>query len=436
MTTTGPAATTRTVYDLEGTLLEACSCGVLCPCWVGADPDGGLRRVQRLPLRRGTIRGVDVSGLSFINVVPHPRQRADAGQLAGGAASSTTGPRTSRWPGHPGRLPRAAGRAPGRPGRAGRRGRGRRAGADRPRDPRRGRHPAHRRGRVRRDGAVPQPPTAPTITTLRDSLFSTVPGSPAYVGRAHHHTVNLPEHGMVWSFEGRNAIQADYHIATRPRHDHRRHDPRAAPAPGRRAGGHRPGLGGRRGRPRHRPGRPASTTMPCWPTAPSAWPASAGTRCCGRDGGRHDAAVGRAPDPAVRRGVGPAPGRARQVLACFAGGYLAVWTLFGGAALVFDAGVHRLVHASPWLGAHPWMVAAPPRAGRRVPVLGAQGPLPGRLPAPGRLPPSPLPARARPPRSALGWGHGLCCLGLLLGADAGDVRRRGRRPAWMAAWPP
>jgi hypothetical protein len=29
------------VYDLEGTLLEACSCGVLCPCWVGADPDGG-----------------------------------------------------------------------------------------------------------------------------------------------------------------------------------------------------------------------------------------------------------------------------------------------------------------------------------------------------------------------------------------------------------
>ncbi len=29
------------VYDLEGTLLEACSCGMLCPCWVGADPDGG-----------------------------------------------------------------------------------------------------------------------------------------------------------------------------------------------------------------------------------------------------------------------------------------------------------------------------------------------------------------------------------------------------------
>ncbi len=33
---------TGTIYDLEGTLLEACSCGVLCRCWVGADPDGGI----------------------------------------------------------------------------------------------------------------------------------------------------------------------------------------------------------------------------------------------------------------------------------------------------------------------------------------------------------------------------------------------------------
>jgi hypothetical protein len=51
-----------------------------------------------------------------------------------------------------------------------------------------------------------------TTTTLRDSLFSTVPGSPAYVGRAGRLDVNLPQYGMTWSFEGRNAIQADYHI--------------------------------------------------------------------------------------------------------------------------------------------------------------------------------------------------------------------------------
>ena len=28
-------------YQLQGRLLEVCSCNTLCPCWVGDDPDGG-----------------------------------------------------------------------------------------------------------------------------------------------------------------------------------------------------------------------------------------------------------------------------------------------------------------------------------------------------------------------------------------------------------
>jgi hypothetical protein len=55
-----------------------------------------------------------------------------------------------------------------------------------------------------------------TVTTLRDSLFSTVPGTPAYVAVADSHKVNLPQYDMVWSFTGRNAIQADYHIQYAP----------------------------------------------------------------------------------------------------------------------------------------------------------------------------------------------------------------------------
>lgn len=51
-----------------------------------------------------------------------------------------------------------------------------------------------------------------STTTLRDSLFSTVPGSPAYVAIADKHRVNLPEYGMVWELNGRNAIQADYDL--------------------------------------------------------------------------------------------------------------------------------------------------------------------------------------------------------------------------------
>ena len=47
-----------------------------------------------------------------------------------------------------------------------------------------------------------------------------------------------------------------------------------------------------------------------------------------------------------------------RLLACFAAGYLAIWALFGWAALAFDDGVHRVAHALPWLAAHPWLVGA------------------------------------------------------------------------------
>jgi hypothetical protein len=48
------------------------------------------------------------------------------------------------------------------------------------------------------------------VTTLRDSIFSTVPGSPAWVSKATFTDVRLPKYGMEWRFEGRNAIQADW----------------------------------------------------------------------------------------------------------------------------------------------------------------------------------------------------------------------------------
>ena len=31
-------------YRLEGDLLEVCDCNILCPCWVGEDPDNGTCR--------------------------------------------------------------------------------------------------------------------------------------------------------------------------------------------------------------------------------------------------------------------------------------------------------------------------------------------------------------------------------------------------------
>src|SRR2546426_12384289 len=67
------AEATDIVYDLEGTLLEACSCGVLCPCWIGEDPDGGAcDAFNAYHFDAGVIRGVDVSGLNFTQVVHIP----------------------------------------------------------------------------------------------------------------------------------------------------------------------------------------------------------------------------------------------------------------------------------------------------------------------------------------------------------------------------
>ena len=53
-------------YSLEGRLLEVCTCKAVCPCWVGDDPDGGTcDGTLAWHFERGEIDGVDVSGLTF-----------------------------------------------------------------------------------------------------------------------------------------------------------------------------------------------------------------------------------------------------------------------------------------------------------------------------------------------------------------------------------
>jgi hypothetical protein len=52
-----------------------------------------------------------------------------------------------------------------------------------------------------------------SVTTLRDSILSTIPGSPAYVSKAAYNRADIPKYDMKWSFEGRNAIQGDFQIA-------------------------------------------------------------------------------------------------------------------------------------------------------------------------------------------------------------------------------
>jgi len=60
-------------YSLEGTILEVCNCDVLCPCWIGENPDNGTcDAAMAWHVDRGTVNGTDVSGLTLalINHIP------------------------------------------------------------------------------------------------------------------------------------------------------------------------------------------------------------------------------------------------------------------------------------------------------------------------------------------------------------------------------
>jgi hypothetical protein len=204
------ATTTDAIYDLEGTLLEACSCGVLCPCWVGADPDGGsCAAVNAYHFARGSIRGVDVSGLNSVLVVRIPGNVLTPGswQVVRFIDDRATDEQMNAiLDAYRGNLGGPLGDLAGLIGEE--------LAVERApivHEIRDGRGTL-RIGDVVTAEMEPFAAADGTTTTLRDSLFSTVPGSPAYVGRAGRLDVNLPQYGMTWSFEGRNAIQADYHI--------------------------------------------------------------------------------------------------------------------------------------------------------------------------------------------------------------------------------
>ena len=198
------------MYLLEGTLLEACSCNVLCPCWVGEDPDlGECYTFVAYHIDSGQVGGLDVSGRSMVMVTYIPGNvlagnweevvlvddRASPSSSATRWSRSSPASSAGRWPTSPSSSARS------RASRA---------------------SPSATRcraawGRLSIPGIVEaemEPYRSPTadVTTLRDSIFSTVPGSPAWVSKASRHRVSLPQYGMSWEYEGRNAIQAEWRI--------------------------------------------------------------------------------------------------------------------------------------------------------------------------------------------------------------------------------
>jgi hypothetical protein len=200
-------------YFLEGDLLEVCDCKVLCPCWIGEDPDNGTcRTALAYHIRRGAIDGLDVSGLTVAATAFIPgnvlaggyRNRlyidarasdAQADALADAMLGRRGGPleEMAQLVAETLSVERAAIEYTLVEG----------------------------KGRFAVGAAVEavmQPYRGPSgaVITLNESIFSTIPGSPAYVARAERFRMQEPDLGIALDLEGHNAIQGSFRFEHAP----------------------------------------------------------------------------------------------------------------------------------------------------------------------------------------------------------------------------
>ncbi len=194
-------------YELEGILLEVCTCNVLCPCWVGEDPDGGTcDGLLGWHFESGTIEGVDVSGRTFV-IMAHIPGNIMAGDwkavvyIDDGATDEQQEALLNVWTGKLGgpvadlaslvgevvaveRVPIAFDVKEGT-------------------------------GTIKVGDALdaelaPFQGATGVATALHDTVFTTIPGSPAFVGKASHYTVNVPQLDLNFTINNHNAVQGSF----------------------------------------------------------------------------------------------------------------------------------------------------------------------------------------------------------------------------------
>ncbi len=198
-------------YELEGTLLEVCNCNILCPCWVGEDPDNGTcDSVMAYHIDKGQVNGTDLSGRTIALMVHIPGNvlagnwkalvyvddgasdeqyqaildvftgklggpAADVASLVGEVLGAERAPITYEI----------------------KEGKGRIVVGD-----------------VADCEMEPYKGATGGTTTLNESIFSTIPGSPAWVAKASKYKRNTSALGLKdIDLEGHNAIQGTFRFA-------------------------------------------------------------------------------------------------------------------------------------------------------------------------------------------------------------------------------
>jgi hypothetical protein len=194
-------------YRLRGRLLEVCTCKTLCPCWVGEDPDGGTcDSALAYHFDAGRIDGVDVAGLTLALAV-HIPGNVLAGHWRGVVFMDENSTKAqeqailSVFTGQQGgpvadlvklisevigvkRVPIAFDVVEGRG--------------------------TFKVGDTSYAELAPFSGPAGERTALLGSIFSTVPGSPAYVGKATTFRQKSADLGQDIELKGHNAILSDF----------------------------------------------------------------------------------------------------------------------------------------------------------------------------------------------------------------------------------
>lgn len=198
-------------YQVEGDLLEVCDCRVLCPCWIGEDADNKTcDAIVAYKVRRGTIEGTDVSDLALALVCHIPgnimqgnwkaavfvderasKQQEDAllnvwtgklggpiadfAKLIGEVVAVQRAPITFQVVQGSGTL---------------------------------------KIGSTAEAVMTPYKGAGDRVTTLNDSVFSTIPGSPAYVSKASRYRRKTSSLGLNdVDLKDHNAIQGTFRFA-------------------------------------------------------------------------------------------------------------------------------------------------------------------------------------------------------------------------------
>jgi hypothetical protein len=194
-------------YHLEGRLLEVCDCRVLCPCWIGEDPDNGTcDSVLAYHFDKGTIEGIDVAGRTLAMVAHIPgnvlngnfrvavyldQGTSDAQQeaLLNVYTGKLGGPvaEIAKLVGEVVSVERAPIRFDVNEGRG-----------------------TLTVGDVSHAELEPYKGPDGSTTVLSNTIFSTVPGAPVFVGKANIYRSKQPALGHDIELHGHNALQSTF----------------------------------------------------------------------------------------------------------------------------------------------------------------------------------------------------------------------------------